>query len=319
MSRPITPAPGASARPAGNVLLVIAWMTGTLLSFSAVAVSIRELSGAIGVFDILALRNIAGIVILVSVAIAFPKLREGFYPRRMGLHLQRNVIHFFGQYAWALGVTLLPLAMVFAIEFTTPAWVALFAFFLLGEKLTAPRLIAIALGFLGILVILRPAPGSLDPTGLIVLGAAICFALTTIATKRLTGTESTFAILFWMNVMQLPMNYIGADKLFFLQIPDLPLLPLIGICVGGLSAHFCLTNAYRHGDAVIVVPLDFLRLPLIALIGWLLYTEPLDPYIFAGGALILVGILQNLLAERRRNLAARAAAGRASRGQAKEG
>ena len=293
-------------------------MTGTLLSFSAVAVSIRELSGAIGVFDILALRNIAGIVILVSVAIAFPKLREGFYPRRMGLHLQRNVIHFFGQYAWALGVTLLPLAMVFAIEFTTPAWVALFAFFLLGEKLTAPRLIAIALGFLGILVILRPAPGSLDPTGLIVLGAAICFALTTIATKRLTGTESTFAILFWMNVMQLPMNYIGADKLFFLQIPDLPLLPLIGICVGGLSAHFCLTNAYRHGDAVIVVPLDFLRLPLIALIGWLLYTEPLDPFIFAGGALILVGILQNLLAERRRNLAARAAR-RTPSGQAREG
>jgi len=307
VSQPSAQPSQTAARPAGNVLLVVAWMTGTLLSFSTVAVSIRELSGSIGVFDILALRNIAGIIILVGVAIAYPSLREGFRPRRMGLHLQRNVIHFFGQYAWALGVTLLPLAMVFAIEFTTPAWVALFAFLLLGEKLTAPRLIAIALGFIGILVILRPAPGSLDPTGLIVLGAAICFALTTIATKRLTGTESTFAILLWMNVMQLPMNYLGADKLFFLQIPDLPILPLIGICVGGLSAHFCLTNAYRHGDAVIVVPLDFLRLPLIALIGWLLYTEPLDPFIFAGGALILIGILQNLRAERRRNLAARAA------------
>ena len=275
-------------------------MAGTLLSFSAIAVSVRELSGVLSVFEILALRNFAGIVILVALVLFKPSLREGFKPRRMGLHFQRNVAHFLGQYSWTLAVTLLPLATVFAIEFTTPAFVALFAALILREQMTRPRILAIILGLVGILVILRPGSEALDPAALIVLFAAICFALVTIATKRLTGTESTFAILFWMNVMQLPMNYLGSDPLFFLKIPELPLLPLIGICLGGLSAHFCLTNAYRHGDAVVVVPLDFLRLPLIALVGFWLYAEPLDPYVFAGAVVIVAGILQSLRAESRR-------------------
>ncbi|HSP25276.1 MAG TPA: DMT family transporter, partial [Saliniramus sp.] len=293
----VTPAQSAAFAPRRNILAVVAWMSGTLLSFSAVAVSVRELSGALSVFEILALRNMAGVVILVVLALARPSLRPGFVPHRMGLHFQRNFIHFLGQYAWALAVTLLPLATVFAIEFTTPAWVALFAALILREQLTRPRILAIVFGLIGILVILRPGSEALDPAALIVLFAAICFALVTIATKRLTGTESTFAILFWMNVMQLPMNYLGADPLFFLAIPDLPLLPLVGICVGGLSAHFCLTNAYRHGDAVVVVPLDFMRLPLIALVGFWLYAEPLDPFVFAGAIIILAGILQSLRAE----------------------
>jgi drug/metabolite transporter (DMT)-like permease len=296
----VTPAQAAASAPRRNVLAVVAWMSGTLLSFSAVAVSIRELSGLLGVFEILTLRSAAGIVILVALALMRPSLRTGFVPRRMGLHFQRNFIHFLGQYAWALGVTLLPLATVFAIEFTTPAWVALFAALILREQLTRPRILAIVLGLIGILVILRPGSEALDPAALIVLFSALCFALVTIATKRLTGTESTFAILFWMNAMQLPMNYLGSDPLFFLMIPELPLLPLIGICVGGLSAHFCLTNAYRHGDAVVVVPLDFMRLPLIALVGFWLYAEPLDPFVFAGAVIILAGILQSLRAESQR-------------------
>jgi drug/metabolite transporter (DMT)-like permease len=98
-------------------------------------------------------------------------------------------------------------------------------------------------------------------------------------------------------VMQLPMNYLGSDPLFFLKIPDLPLLPLLGICIGGLSAHYCLTNAYRCGDAVVVIPLDFMRLPLIALVGFWLYAEPLDPYVFVGALIIVAGILQSLRAE----------------------
>jgi drug/metabolite transporter (DMT)-like permease len=287
----------SSSAPRRNVFAVVAWMSGTLLSFSAIAVSIRELAGALDVFEILALRNAAGIVFLLALALLRPSLRHGFVPHRMGLHFARNFVHFLGQYAWALGVTLLPLATVFAIEFTTPAWVALFAALILREQMTRPRVFAIVCGLVGILVILRPGSEALDPAALIVLAAAICFALVTVMTKRLTGTESTFAILFWMNVMQLPMNYLGSDPLFFLKIPELPLLPLIGICIGGLSAHFCLTNAYRHGDAVVVVPLDFMRLPLIALVGFWLYAEPLDPFVFAGAIIIIAGILQSLRAE----------------------
>jgi drug/metabolite transporter (DMT)-like permease len=131
------------------------------------------------------------------------------------------------------------------------------------------------------------------------LGAALGFALTAIATKRLTAVVSTFAILFWMNAIQLPLNLIGTGSAFWTKIGAAHALPLATICISGLLSHLCLTNAYRHGDATMVVPLDFLRIPLIAVVGWQLYGESLDPFVFVGSALIIVGILWNLRAEAR--------------------
>jgi drug/metabolite transporter (DMT)-like permease len=280
-----------------NLLAVVLWMGGALVSFSAVAVSVRELAGHFSVFEMLALRNAAGLAILLALALLRPASSVSLAPRRMGLHLFRNGAHFLGQAAWTFGVTLLPLATVFAIEFTTPVWVALLAVVLLGERMSAPRLAAIVLGFLGVLVVVRPNPSSLDPAALIVLGSALAFALTSVATKELTRTETTFTILFWMNAMQFPLNMIGSDPWFLLRLADAPPLAVAGIALSGLAAHFCLTNAYHHGDATVVVPLDFLRIPLIALVGFWLYGEPLDPWVFAGAALIVGGIVWNLRAE----------------------
>jgi drug/metabolite transporter (DMT)-like permease len=106
--------------------------------------------------------------------------------------------------------------------------------------------------------------------------------------------ETTFAILFWMNAMQLPLNLLGSDPLFVRKLTADQLWPLLGIALSGLSSHLCLTNAFRHGDATVVYPLDFLRLPLIAVIGWSFYGEPLDPMVFAGAGLIIAGVLWNL-------------------------
>jgi drug/metabolite transporter (DMT)-like permease len=282
-----------------NLPALIGWMAGTLVSFSALAVSIRELQGRLSVFEMLSLRNAAGLLILLGLALARPDLRAGLRPRRMGLQAFRNVVHFAGTYAWALGVTLLPLALVFALEFTTPIWVAGLAVLVLRERLTPTRLAAIVLGFVGVLVILRPGVSSLQLGALIVLFSAMAFGVTTIATKALTRTESTFAILVWMNALQLPMNLAGADPWFWTRLPEAPLLPILGVCILGLSAHWCLTNAYRCGDAILVVPLDFLRVPLIALVGFALYDERIDPFLFAGAGLIIAGILWNLRAEAR--------------------
>ncbi|KAA2237292.1 DMT family transporter [Salinarimonas soli] len=282
-----------------NLPALIGWMAGTLVSFSALAVSIRELQGRFSVFEMLSLRNAAGLAILLGLALARPDLRATLRPRRVPLQVFRNVVHFGGTYAWAVGVTVLPLALVFALEFTTPIWVAGLAVLVLGERLTGPRIAAIALGFLGVIVILRPGASGLQIGALLVLFAAMAFGVTTISTKALTRTESTFAILVWMNALQLPMNLAGADPLFWTRIPDAPLLPVLGICVLGLSAHWCLTNAYRYGDAILVVPLDFLRVPLIAIVGFALYAERLDPFLFAGAGLIIAGILWNLRAEAR--------------------
>lgn len=278
---------------------LVLWVGGALLGFSATAVAIRALAPTLGVFEILALRNAIGLGILGAAALAYPSLRHGFRTRRLPLQTARNLVHFGATYAWALGVTLLPLATVFALEFTAPAWVGVLAALILKERLTATRVASIALGFVGILVILRPGAEAIQPAALVVLGGALGFAMSTVITKALTATDTTFAILVWMNLIQLPLNLIGSEPFFpgKLGLADLP--GVIGVGVSGLLSHVCLTNAYRHGDAIAVIPLDFLRLPLIALVGALLYAEPLNPYVFAGAAIIIAGVVQNLWAESR--------------------
>lgn len=282
-----------------KILVVVLWMSGALVSFSATAIAVRGLASTFSVAETLAFRNAAGIAILLALALVRPQLREGLKPRRMPLHLARNVVHFAATYAWTLGVTLLPLATVFALEFTTPAWVALLAVLILREEMTSARAVAIGLGFLGVLVIQRPGLETLRVESFIVLGAALGFAITAIATKKLVVTESTFAILFFMNLVQLPLNLLFTGEAFWLKLESRHWLPLVGICLGGLGSHWCLTNAYRHGDAIMVVPLDFLRIPLIALVAWRLYGEALDPFVLAGSLVVIAGILWNLRAEGR--------------------
>lgn len=269
-------------------------MSGALLAFSATAVAVRALAPTFSVFEMLAVRNLAGVAILLALAGIKPELRPGLKPRRFTLHLTRNVLHFAGTDGWAFGLTLLPLATVFALEFTTPAWVALLAIPLLQERMTWGRFVAVVLGFAGVLIILRPGLETLQPASFLMLGVAFAFALVAIMTKSLTKTESTFSILFFMNLLQLPMNLAGVSRAFWLAIEPQHVLPFIGICAGGLLAHYCLTNAYRRGDATMVVPLDFMRIPLIAIVGWQFYGESLDPYVFIGSACIVVGLLYSL-------------------------
>lgn len=277
-----------------SILAVVLWMGGALLSFSATAIAVRALAPTFSVFEMLSVRNAAGVLILLGFALFRPELRSGLKPRRFGLHLVRNVLHFAGTDGWTFSLTLLPLATVFALEFTAPAWVALLAIPLLQERMTRGRLVAVVLGFAGVLVILRPGLETLQPASLLMLAVAFSFALVAIMTKRLTRTESTFSILFFMNLLQLPMNLAGVSGAFWRKIEPSHALPFIGICVGGLLSHYCLTNAYRRGDATMVVPLDFMRIPLIAFVGWRLYGEPLDPYVFLGSGCIIVGLLYSL-------------------------
>lgn len=132
---------------------------------------------------------------------------------------------------------------------------------------------------------------------LLALGAAIIQAFTAVVTKKLTKTETTFAILFWMNLMQLPMNLAGSDLLFVTKLDASMALPLGGIAVGGLAVHLCLAQAFRYGDAMVVVPLDFLRVPLIAVIAWSFYGETLDASVLAGASLIIAGVIWNMRTE----------------------
>jgi drug/metabolite transporter (DMT)-like permease len=280
-----------------DLLRVILWMTGALLSFSTMAVSVRGLAKVLHVFEILAIRNASGLVILLAIGLAQPDLLRTLTLHRARLQLARNTIHFGAQYLWMLSVTLLPLATVFALEFTMPAYAAILAVVFLGEKVTAGRIGVVVLGFLGVLVILRPGIASFNPAALFVLTAAFGFAVSLIQTKALTTSETTYAIVLWMNAVQLPLALIGSEPRNFLNLGAAQALPLMGVAISGLTSHFCLTQAFRYGDATVVVPLDFMRIPLIALVGWWLYGEALDVYVFAGAGLIVLGISWNLRTE----------------------
>lgn len=284
-------------------------MTGALVSFSASALAIRALAKQLNIFEILSIRSGLGLVILLALVVARPALLNELTPRYLHLHFARNSIHFLGQYFWSLAVTMLPFATVFALEFTTPAWVALLAALFLHERMTKSRLGSIVLGFLGVLVIVRPGLASFQPVALLVLVAALAYAVALIATKQLTNRVNTFTIIFWMNVMQLPMGLgwpvvkalTGGPVLFPFRMGADLIFPALALGVVGVTSHYCLTRAFRSGDATTVVPMDFLRIPLIALVGWMFYGEPLDVFVFLGAGLIIGGILWNLRSESRRS------------------
>jgi drug/metabolite transporter (DMT)-like permease len=294
------PAPSLGQTPA-HLGWLIFWMSGTLVSFVIAAVSVRAMQKSFNAFEMMTIRSIGGLVILLALGLLQPQLWAGVRANRMALQGFRNIVHFGSQICWTLAITMLPFATVFALEFTIPAWVTLLAVLFLGERMFASRAAALCLCVLGVLVILRPGHEAFQPAALIMLFGALLFASAAIATKKLITTETTFSIMLWMNLMQLPLNYLGGDPAFFLKLDWSFALPAIGIAGAGLAIHYCLANAFRYGDAIVVIPMDFLRVPLIALIGWLFYGERLDLFVFAGAGLIVLGLLWNLRAEAQRN------------------
>ena len=276
------------------------WMIGSIASFSAMAVAGRELSGRYDTFEIMLYRSAFGVVVVLSLAAATGAWRQ-INTRNLGLQLLRNMAHFTGQNLWFLAVTLIPLAQVFAMEFTSPLWVVVLSIFLLGERLTATRAIAALMGFIGILIIARPDMGNLNLGILAAASCAVFFALTNVLTKRLTRTQGITTILFYLTTTQLVFGLLTAGYDGDIALPDaasLPFLALVGVC--GLLAHYCLTNALSLAPATVVVPIDFVRLPVIAIIGMLLYAEALDIWVFVGAAVIFAGNYLNLWFETRK-------------------
>jgi drug/metabolite transporter (DMT)-like permease len=279
------------------ILRGVLWMGGAVLSFTTMAIAARQLLAHMAPFQVLFFRSIIMLaIVLVVVAQAEPGASR---TRRLPLHLLRNVVHFGGQYCWVFAIGALPLAMVFAIEFTMPVWTALLAALLLRERLTRNRLVMLALGLAGVLLILRPGFGIFHPAALVALAAAFLYAGNMIATKRLSATDSPLAVLFWMSLIQTPLALATAlPQWVSPPASDLPWMLLIG--VGSYTAHYCMTRAFKLADATVVVPIDFTRLPLIAVIGALFYGEAFDPMIIVGAAVIFAGTYYSLSREGRR-------------------
>ena len=274
------------------------WMMGAVVSFTLMAVAGREVLHELDTFEVMMYRSFLGICIVLFFSKVAGTVSE-INTQQLTLHLTRNITHFTGQNLWFFAVTAITLPQLFAFEFSVPIWVALFAPIFLSEKLTKRRLFAALIGFLGILIVARPDNIGVTPGIIAAALCAICFTGTGIATKLLTRTQSITCILFWLTAMQAILGIICAGYDFDISFPSLSSLPwVILIGLAGLVAHFCITRALQLADAIVVYPMDFVRLPLATTVGVLFYNEPIQILVFVGAVIILGANFLNIISEK---------------------
>ena len=281
-----------------NDTLIVAtgWMSAMIASFLLQMIAVRELSENLGVFQILFIRSCISLLIVAPLLAA--RGTSLLHTRRIGTHFARNGVNFVAQAAWTYGVAMLPLAAVTALEFSTPVWVALLAALFLGERLSRHRVIAVLSGFIGVLIILRPGVEAVQLAALVVLGSALCFATSNVIAKALTRTEDTLTIVIWMQIMQLPIGFLACIWTWTDPVwSDAPWLIVIG-CTG-LSAHYAMAKAFSLADTTVVMPIDFLRLPLAGILAYAVYREPVSIFVFLGAALMFAGNFHSVRQERR--------------------
>jgi len=266
------------------------WMLGFILNITITAICIRELSFKYSSFEIQNFRNIFSIIIILI-----------FFKAKNNVHLTtfqlknnfiRNIFHFIGQSAWTWGLTVLPLAVVFSLEFTMPIWAAIIAIIIFKEKITLNKILFLILGLLGTWIILLPDTKYIGIYNIIVLFSAITYAIAHNFTKKLTGTDSIISILFYMSIIQLPFSLIGSfivDDLHYNIAKEMPLIILLTIT--SLLAHYCLSSALKNSEASVVLPIDYIRLPLIIFIGWYYYDEIISSNVFIGSVFIIFGVI----------------------------
>jgi drug/metabolite transporter (DMT)-like permease len=275
-----------------STLKAAGWMMTSIALLMLMAVSGRIITQEINVFQVMEMRSVIAFFMLLPLVFREGGFRAMRTPVLPG-HIGRNVAHYVGQFAWLMGLTMIPLAQVIAIEFTAPIWAALMAAFFLGERLTWRKGLAIGFGLAGVLLILKPGAAPLNPGHLIVLAAAFFFAISFIMTKFLTRSDSATKIIFWMLIIQSIIGLIPALRVWIW--PSAGVWPWIFvIAFTGTFAHFCMAKALSHADATVAMPMDYLRVPLSAIIGYFLYAEGVDALMALGAALILAGNLFNL-------------------------
>lgn len=274
-------------------------MLGAIISFSSMAVAGRAVAVELDTFELMMYRSFIGIALVLSFATVFGTLKD-IRAEKLGLHLGRNISHFAGQNLWFAALTLIPLAQVVALEFTMPIWLMLLAPIFLSERLNARRIIVAIVGFGGAMIVARPDFSNIEPGILLAAGAAIGFAGSAIFTKILTRTQKITSILFWLVVMQAALGVITAGWDGEVAIPSSAIIGWVGlVSVAGLAAHFCLTSALQLAPATVVIPCDFARLPVVAMIGVVLYSEPLEWQVILGACIIFWANYLNILAESR--------------------
>lgn len=281
------------------VFIASFWMLLALSGFSLMALAAREASAQLQTFQILFLRSLIALL-LISFLLTLKGWRR-LKINHIRLHLARNITHYLGQYGWFYGIAFLPLAEVFALEFTVPIWAAIIASVLLREQFNRYKLVAIFFGIIGVVLILKPGLAIIHPAALAVLLGALSYGFSHTLSRSLALKTNILSILFFMSLIQLLLAAIPtfSNDLQYIQdltarLDNITLLYIFIIALSGLLAHYAMTKALTHADVTVVIPIDFLRLPLITLLAYLIYQETVDYFLMLGALIMVLGNMINV-------------------------
>ena len=266
------------------------WMLLGVISFCMLAIGVKEISSNISSIQIIFFRSFIGLILLF---VFFRKKFQELTFKKIKIHLKRNIFHLFGQYGWVLGIVYLSLTEVTAIEFTVPIWIIIFATLYLNEKMTKWKIVSVLMCFLGVLVIIRPGFEIFKINTIIVLLSAISYSIAHISTKKIVKTETPLDIIIIMCITQTPIAFVlSLNNWNYPNLPDL--FWLIIIAISAISAHFSLAKAFKKSNIGEIITIDYIRLPILSLVGILIYNEDFDILLLIGAFLIIVGNYINL-------------------------
>lgn len=274
--------PDKHTHPAARAVLLMVFST---VLFGLMAVVIRLASETQHPFEIAFFRNLFGL--LFTLPLLFKHGPGLLKTSKLPLYLLRCAIGTVGMMAGFWAIVHLPLAQAVAISYSTPLFVTIGAVWVLGETVRARRWAAVLIGFIGVIILLRPDADTFTGASLVALLAAVMSASVAISIKFLTRTESPDAIVVFTTALWVPMSLVPAS--LFWQTPSgITWLWLVLAGLFGTVAHMCWTRALQLGDASILTPISFMQVLVVGVFGWWLFGESVDRYTLIG-ALIIFG------------------------------
>ena len=260
-------------------------MLGAMILFSTMGVFIKLASSQLHPLEVVFFRNFLALFFLTPWI--FHQRATVFKSNRKKLYTLRAVFNVVGMAAGFTALTLIPLAEATALSFTAPLFATLGAVLILGEIVRQRRIIAIFFGFFGMLIILRPGIEAVSPGALLAIANAITIAITVLIVKKLTTTEKPITIVAYMALLQTPMALIPA--LFYWEWPSLITWTWLFCLAGaGTIGHLMYTKAIQLAEVSQLQPIDFVRLPIIALFGYIVFAEQPSIWVWIGGAVIFL-------------------------------
>ena len=258
----------------------------TLISiffFSFMGVFIRKSSENIHIFEVIFFRNLLACLIIIP--LMYGSGLTSFKMYRPELFVWRAIFVSIGMFAGFSALTLIPLAQATAISFTTPIFVTILAIFIFGEVIKFRRIAAILVGFIGMLIIVQPGVGMVSFGIILAFIGAFFHSINLLIVKKLTAHETPNAIVVWMVIMLVPISFVPA--IFVWEWPSaLTWLYLWCLAICGTVGHSFFTRAYSLAEITSLQPFQFIKLPMIAFLAWVIFSEVPAYWTWLGGAII---------------------------------